>query len=89
MCLAHNTTKVGSFHQVATSEDIVTSQRQYESIGVVALFVAAFAVHWLITPTNHPSASGARVAGVLAQLVVATAVTVWAWRRSKAAKQSV
>lgn len=46
------------------------------------MMIAAIGINWLITPAAHPDASTAQQVGVIAQVIVSAALTLWFWRRA-------
>lgn len=50
-------------------------------MALIGVGLAASAVHWLITPMDHPDASNARVAAVLVQALIGVAALAWGWRQ--------
>jgi hypothetical protein len=51
-------------------------------VGLLAM-IGAQAIHWLITPANHPDASSMRTTAVVIQAIGAFGVAIWiAFRRS-------
>jgi hypothetical protein len=61
----------------------MTNQQKYEWAGVVSLFVAAAAGRWLITPINHPNATGLQTGAAYLQFFSGAACALFAWKRSK------
>lgn len=52
-------------------------------MSLVGIVIATGAARWLLTPIDHPDASGARVALVAVQLVVGLALLAWGWRQDR------
>lgn len=55
----------------------------YGLIGFSGMLVAAWSVHWLITPTQHPNASTAQYLSIWLQIMAGLGVLVWARRKDK------
>lgn len=54
-------------------------------LGFILLFLAADAVHWLVTPASHPGAPAVQTVLALVQAVGGAGAAFWAWHRGSRA----
>ena len=66
----------------------MTNRSRFIVSGLAGLYFTATAMHWLISPIDHPGASGGRIAMVWVQFAAGAALALYSMRQYRRAKQS-